>query len=126
MATDTTFIPLEIEDLSTVDLALNGIDPTITAEAINARKQPISFEDGSLTISGITTMGNSDLISMLPNPNLENQLVLPQLQVRGTVMANDIILGSDGITKLISDNTGTYVYSDLSVSGIINNEDLQN
>ena len=124
MATDTTFIPLEIEDLSTVDPALNGIDPTITAEAISARKQPISFEDGSLTISGITTMGNRDLISMLPNPNLENQLVLPQLQVGGTVMANDIILGSDGITKLISDNTGTYVYSDLSVSGIINNDDL--
>jgi hypothetical protein len=40
------------------------------------------------------------------------------------MMANDVILGSSGTTKLISDGTGTYIYNNLHVSGNINNEDL--
>ena len=39
-------------------------------------------------------------------------------------MANDIVLGGNGITKLISDDTGTYIYNNLSVSGNVNNNDL--
>ena len=41
-------------------------------------------------------------------------------------MANDIILGSNGTTTLISDNTGTYIYNNLNVSGNINNTELTN
>ena len=70
--------------------------------------------------------GDEDLITPLPNPNLNNMFVVPSLQVGGTMMANDIILGSNGTTKLISDNTGTYIYNNLSVSGVINNTDLTN
>jgi hypothetical protein len=49
---------------------------------------------------------------------------LPTVQIGGTMMANDVILGSSGTTKFISDGTGTYIYSNLHVSGNINNDDL--
>jgi hypothetical protein len=39
------------------------------------------------------TVGDVELITLLPNPNLDNQLVFTQLQVGGSMMANDIILG---------------------------------
>ena len=41
-------------------------------------------------------------------------------------MANDVILGLSGITKFVSDDTGTYIYNNLSVTGNINNDDLNN
>ena len=72
----------------------------------------------------LATFGYTGLITQLPNPNLNNELVLPQLQVGGTMMANDLFLGSNGTTKFISDGTGTYIYNNLSVSGSINNTDL--
>ena len=126
MATETTFIPLDSPDLSTIDPSLNGIDPTIITESIKSASQPLSFENGSLTIEANATIGDLSLVSLLPNPNLSNQIVIPQLLVGGTMMANDIILGNNGTTDLISDSTGTYIYNDLSVSGIINNTDLDN
>jgi hypothetical protein len=57
---------------------------------------------------------------------MNNDLVIPALQIGGTMLANDIILGSSGITKFISDYTGTYIYNNLSVSGNINNVTLTN
>jgi hypothetical protein len=125
MTTENSFIPLDTPDITTINPALVGIDPTITTESIKASSQPLSFDNGSLTIDANATIGDLSLISLLANPNLGNQLVLPQLAVGGTMMANDIILGS-GVTKLISDNTGTYIYNDLSISGVINNTDLDN
>jgi hypothetical protein len=41
-------------------------------------------------------------------------------------MANDIILGNSGVTQFISHTMGTYIYNDLSVSGVIRNTDLTN
>ena len=130
---DTSFTPVEHPDLSTIDTATIGFDPTINTQAIIANSQPSSLDytTGTLNISKPVvlenaTIGDADLISPLPNPNLGNQLVVPSLQVGGTMMANDIILGSNGTTKLISDNTGTYIYNNLNVSGNINNTDLTN
>ena len=131
--TDTSFTPAQNPDLSTLDTATIGFDPTIDAQTIIANSQPFSLDNatGTLSISKpvvleTATIGDADLISPLPNPNLGNQLVVPSLQVGGTMMANDIILGTNGTTKLISDNTGTYIYSSLNVSGVINNTDLTN
>ena len=126
MSAETTFIPLDDIDITTIDPALNGVDPTITTESIRVASQPLSFDNGSLTIEANATIGDLSLVSLLPNPNLNNQFVLPQLVVGGTMMANDIILGNDGTTSLISNSTGTYIYNDLSVSGVINNTDLDN
>jgi hypothetical protein len=56
-----------------------------------------AFNQGNLSIgapienSSLATFGNQDIITPLPNPNLNNDLVFPQLQVGGTIMANDII-----------------------------------
>ena len=72
------------------------------------------------------TIGYLDQITLLPNPNLDNQLVLPQLGVGGTIMANDIILGNSGVTQFISHTMGTYIYNGLNVSGVIKNTDLTN
>jgi len=119
-----TFTPLDDIDQTTIDPVLVGIDPTITTESIQAASQPLSFDGGSLTIVGNATIGDLSQLSLLPNPNLSNQIVIPQLTVGGTMMANDIILGDNGITKLISDVSGTYIYNNLSVTGIINNNDL--
>ena len=131
MASDTSFIPLDNPDSSTFDPLLIGIDPNITTEVIQARSQPLVFDYDTDTLKlnkpaifTTGTFGDVDLITPLPNPNLDNQLVVPSLQVGGSMMANDIILGSSGITKLISDNTGTYIYNNLNISGIINNNDL--
>ena len=131
--TDTSFTPAQNPDLSTLDTATIGFDPTIDAQSIIVNSQPFSlgYTTGTLSTSKpvvleTATIGDADLISPLPNPNLGNQLVVPSLQVGGTMMANDIILGTNGTTKLISDNTGTYIYSNLNVSGIINNTDLTN
>ena len=131
--TDASFTPAQNPDLSTLDTATIGFDPTIDAQTIIANSQPFSLDNttGTLSISKpvvleTATIGDTDLISPLPNPNLGNQLVVPSLQVGGTMIANDIILGTNGTTKLISDNTGTYIYNNLSVSGVINNTDLTN
>ena len=101
--TDTSFTPAQNPDLSTLDTATIGFDPTIDAQTIIANSQPFSLDyaTGTLSISKPVvlenaTIGDADLISPLPNPNLGNQLVVPSLQVGGTMMANDIILGSDG------------------------------
>ena len=133
MATDTSFIPLDNPDLSTFVPSTIGIDPDITTEVIQTRSQPLVFDYDTYTLKlnkpaifTTGTFGDEDLITPLPNPNLGNQLVVPSLQVGGSMMANDIILGSSGITKLISDNTGTYIYNNLNVSGNINNNDLTN
>ena len=126
MSTDTSFIPLDTPDISTIDPALVGVDPTITTESIQTASQPLSFDNGSLTIAANATIGDLSLTSLLPDPNLDNQFVLPQLTVGGSIMGNDIILGNEGTTNLISNSTGTYIYNDLSVSGVINNTDLNN
>ena len=131
--TDTSFTPLDNPDLSTFDPSTIGIDPGITTEVIQARSQPLVFDYDTDTLKlnkpaifTTGTFGDEDLITPLPNPNLGNQLVVPSLQVGGTMMANDIILGSNGTTKLISDSSGTYIYNNLNVSGVINNTDLTN
>ena len=115
--TDTSFTPLDNPELSTFDPSTIGIDPDITTEVIQTRSQPLVFDYDTDTwklnkpaIFTTGTVGDEDLITPLPNPNLGNQLVVPSLQVGGSMMANDIILGSSGVTKLISDNTGTYIY----------------
>ena len=130
MATDTSFTPLDNPDLSTFDPLLIGIDTDITTEVIQARSQPLVFDYDTDTLKlnkpaifTTGTFGDVDLITPLPNPNLGNQLVVPSLQVGGSFMATDIILGS-GVTKLISDNTETYTYNNLNVTGNINNNDL--
>ena len=110
MSTDTSFIPLDTPDITTIDPVLIGVDPTITTESIKAASQPLSFDNGSLTIEANATIGDLSLLSLLPNPNLSNQLVLPQLAVGGTMMANDINLGDDGTTNLISNSAGTYIF----------------
>ena len=131
MSTDTSFTPLDNPDLSTFDPSTIGNDPGITT-VIQARSQPLVFDYDTDTLklnkaavfpSG--TFGDEDSITPLPNPNLGNQLVVPSLQVGGSFMATDIILGS-GVTRLLSDNTGTYIYNNLNVSGNINNNDLTN
>ena len=131
--TDTSFTPAQNPDLSTLDTATIGFDPTINAQSIIADSQPVSlnYTTGTLSISKPVvlenaTIGDVDLISPLPNPNLGNQLVVPSLQVGGTMMANDIILGNNGTTKFISDNTGAYIYNNLSVSGNVYDTDHQN
>ena len=97
---------------------------TLTLFTLNA--------SGSLSInapvenSQNATFGDINLITPLPNPNMNGDLVLPVVQVGGTLMATDIILGNNGSTKLISDSTGTYIYNNLNVNGTINNPDLTN
>ena len=100
MSTDTSFIPLDDIDITTIDPALVGVDPTITTESIQTASQPLSFDNGSLTIAANATIGDLSLISLLPDPNLDNQFVLPQLTVGGSIMGNDIILGNEGTTNL--------------------------
>jgi len=75
---------------------------------------PVSLDNttGTLNISKPVvlenaTIGDVDLSSPLPNQNLGNQIVVPSLQVGGTMMANDIILGNNGAIKIISDSSGT-------------------
>jgi hypothetical protein len=129
MSGNPTFTPEpNSPDITNIDPSLIGIDPTITTEIIQSQSSPISFDNsnsGEFNIKQLVTIGNPELVSLLRNPNLNNDIVIPQLVVGGTFMSNDIILGSNEITHLISDNTGTYIWNDLSVSGVINNTDLQ-
>ena len=119
MATDEYFTPGENPDLSQIDQSLIGVDPTITPAIIQAQSQPFSLDPNTGTISlkipttfdgVITSFGNLELITPLPNPNLNNQLIIPTVQVGGTLMATDVVLGNTGTTNLISDSTGTYIY----------------
>jgi hypothetical protein len=94
MTTNEYFTPGTNPDLSQVDQTSIGVDTTITPEIIKAKSQPFSTDEtGGIIIPANVTFGDSTLITPLPNPNLNNQLVLSQIQVGGTVLANDIILG---------------------------------
>jgi hypothetical protein len=69
---DTSYTPLENPDLTTIDPATIGVDPSITTQAINAKLSPFSVDSsdilninkeinfaGDVTVSGI--IKNTDL-----------------------------------------------------------------
>ena len=64
MSTETSFIPLDDIDITTIDPALNGVDPVITTESSRAASQPLSFDNGSLTIEANATIGDLSLVSL--------------------------------------------------------------
>ena len=77
MATETTFIPLDSPDLSTIDPSLNGIDPTITTQSINAKLQPFSldFQTRALSINADTTIySNLSVNGIINNTDLDNRI----------------------------------------------------
>ena len=77
MSTETTFVPLDILDISTIDPALSGIDTTITTQAINSKRQPFSldFETRSLSINADTTIySNLSVSGVINNTDLNNRL----------------------------------------------------
>ena len=107
MATDNSFIPVTNPDITTFSQGDIGFDPNTTPEIIQASSQPLSQDPNtgiitlstSLEVSNLATFGNQNIITPLPNPNMNGELVLPIVQVGGTLMATDIILGNNGTTK---------------------------
>ena len=95
--------------------------------------QPFSFNSSQSSIinastiyQGLQAFGDPTLITPLPNPNISNQTVLPTVEIGGTLMGTDFIFGQSGTTNILSDNTGTYIYTDLDVTGNIINTGLTN
>ena len=133
MITDTIFIPVNNPDLSTLDPSTIGVDSDITEEIIRSRSQPFAFDYNTDTLRLNKTAifdkgiyGDESFIAPLPNPEQGNQLVYPKLEVGGALMSNQVIIGISGSTKFLSNTTGTYIYNNLNISGIINNSDLIN
>ena len=101
-------------------------------EDTNFNYNPLfSFSQGRLTIGApiqnelLTTFGNSNVITELRNPN-NNNVIVPSIQVGGDIMGTGLVLGVTSVTKFLSNTSGTYIYSNLDVSGVINNIDLIN
>ena len=130
--TNTNFTPVDNPDVTTFDPTTIGFDPNITQETITSKSQPISFDSdtGILNINrnvilNTATIGDPNIIAHFTHPNIPGELVITSCQVGGTFYSNNVIIGS-GSAQLLCDDTGTYLYNNLNVSGVINNTDLTN